>query len=306
MHNKSVAAGTGAGTLRAVRRTLLAGILGAAALASMGGTLIPSAAKADGPDAAVASASVADIVKAKTNVADLYAGYLAGTTSYKDLTTAELALERMTGEDIKGPAFEGKQRLAANYAPFRQVTSYYCGPATVQSILWYLGVRDEAGASNPAAAKGMTGRGDLDQRLLAGRSHLRTESGHGTDWGGIVPDTINKWRGTRWYQPFATANAGGTLHKDQAWRNIVYAIDHGYPVAANVLLSSSTVLPTGFNPGMNYQHWETIVGYFEKDGVKYVKVGQVYGAGNLEYDPLQEIPWDTYWPAIGNHFGMVW
>jgi hypothetical protein len=290
--------------LRALRRPLLPVLAAAAiAFATFAGLGPSGAAEAETPTVA---ASTADIVAAKTNVADLYAGYLAGSISYADLFKAEEALSAMTGEDLKGPVFGSKRNLEANYSPFRQVTNYYCGPATVQSILWFLGSRDEDAVDNPASATGMTGRGDVDQRLLASGANLRTESGGGTDWGSIVPDTINKWRGTRWYAAFATPNAGGPLHKDQAWRDIQYAIDHGYPVAANVRLGSDTLLPQGFNPGMTYYHWETIVGYFEKDGVKYVKVGQVYAAGNLEYDPLQEIPWDTYWPAIGSHFGIVW
>ncbi|MEX1103603.1 MAG: C39 family peptidase, partial [Dehalococcoidia bacterium] len=275
MHIKSVATGTDAGMLCALRRPLIAAVLGAFALASMSGIVNPAPAHAETPQQA-APASTADIVKAKTNVADLYAGYLAGTTSYADLNQAEQALSAMTGEELKGPVFGGKRKLEEHYSPFRQVTDYYCGPATVQSILWFLGARDEDAVSDPASATGMTGRGDVDQRLLANGTNLRTESGHGTDWGSIVPDTINNWRGTRWYAAFATPNAGGTLHKDQAWRDIQYAVDHGYPVAANVSLNSNTLIPAGFNPGIAYQHWETIAGYFEKDGVRYVKVGQVY------------------------------
>lgn len=303
MHNRSVAHSADGGSLCAHQRAFLVAVAAAAlAFACFLGLAGPAAAVADTPSAA----TTADIAAAKTNVADLYAGYLAGSISYADLFKAEQALAEMTGEGLKGPASGSKRNIEANYSPFRQATDYYCGPATVQSILWFLGVRDEDAVNTPASASGMTGRGDVDQRLLAGGSNLRTEAGHGTDWGSVVPDTINKWRGTRWYTAFATPNAGGTLHKDQAWRDIQYAVDHGYPVAANVLLSSSTYLPTGFNSGISYRHWETIVGYFEQDGVKYVKVGQVYASGNLEYDPLQEIPWDSYWPAIGNHYGIVW
>ncbi len=298
MHNKSVARRADAGMLRALRRPLFPAIAAALALATLASISSPAEAQTS------PAATTADIVAAKTNVADLYAGYLAGTNSLEDLKTAEAALGAMTGEDIQDTA--EKDQLAANYSPFRQVTDYYCGPATVQSILWALGVRDEDAVNDPASATGMTGRGDVDQRLLANGANLRTEAGHGTDWGAIVPDVINGWRGSRWYAPFATPNAGGTLHKDQAWRDIVYATDHGYPVAANARLGSSTLLPQGFNPGITYYHWETILGYFEMDGVKHVKVGQVYGAANLEYDPIQEIPWDSYWPAIGTHFGIVW
>lgn len=309
MHNKSVAAGTDTGMLCALRRPLIAALFGAFALASFTGTAPLTPVRADTPEdvsRAVANTSAEDIVAAKTNVADLYAGYLAGSNSESEVRRAEAVLSVMTGEAIPAVSAGGKARLASDYAPIRQVTDYYCGPATVQSILWFLGVRDEAAVNAPATAEGMTGRGDVDQPLLASGSQLGTEYGQGTDWGNVVPDTINNWRGTRWYQAFGTANAGGTLHKDQAWRDIVYAVDHGYPLAANVTLSSNTVLPTGFDPGMDYQHWETIVGYFVQNGVKYVKVGQVYGAENLEYDPLQEIAWDTYWPAIGNHYGIVW
>ena len=96
------------------------------------------------------------------------------------------------------------------------------------------------------------------------------------------------------------------LTQDQAWRDIQYAIDHGYPVAANVLLGPGTYTPTGFFEGSTYEHWETVVGHFERDGKKWVKVGQVYGTESLGYDPLQEIPWDAYWSAIANWHGIVW
>jgi hypothetical protein len=253
-------------------------------------------------DAQAAVELATDIPTAKTQVANLYDDVLHGRASEAALREAESRLSAMTGEPIQPPSNGARDHLAANYSPFRQVTDYYCGPATVQSILWYLGVRDEGGAANPGAAKGMTGRGDIDQPLLAGPEWLNTEAAQGTDWGGNVPGAINRWRGTNWYASFPAEN----LTQDQAWRDIQYAIDHGYPVAANVLLGPGTYTPTGFFEGSTYEHWETVVGHFERDGKKWVKVGQVYGTESLGYDPLQEIPWDAYWSAIANWHGIVW
>lgn len=302
MHCESVAGATDRGRVRPLSAGLLAvTTLALLVLVAWGARTIP--ARADGEPSASAPAGIAE---AKTRLANVYDAYLRGDAGSAELGAAEREVAQLTGEKIPAVASMGRTKLAANFAPMRQVTSFYCGPATVQSILWYLGVRDEAAIHHPETATGMTGRGDVDQKLLAGSSWLNTGPEDGTSWGEVVPRTINAWRGTNWYAAFGTENVGGTLTKDQALRDIVYAIDHGYPVAANVLLSESTVLPTGFYPGYDYDHWETIVGYFDRGGERYVKIGQVYGADGLTYDPLHEIRWDDYWLAIDARYGIVW
>lgn len=307
MHNRSVAQRADAGPLCASRSASIATILGGLVVV-LGTALYGSQpAEADAPPrpGLREAASIEEIAVAKTEVADLYAGVQAGTVRSSELRAAEWRLSLLTGEAIPSPRSGGRERLQRDFAPFRQVTDYYCGPATVQSILWFLGVRDEAGTAAPARATGMTGRPDVDQPELATDSWLGTEAAEGTAWGEAVPDALNRWRGTRWYAAFGTPNANGTLHKEQAMRDIVYAIDHGYPVAANVLLSDATLIPDGFSEGSVYTHWETIVGYFDRDGTRYVKIGQVYGEG-AGYDPLHEIAWDEYWPAIESWYGIVW
>lgn len=305
MHNRSVARRTDAGPLCVSQSAVIALLIGFVVLfaAAQFGT---QSASADAPSpTAPPPATAAEIVAAKTRVANLYAAVQAGTGSSSELRRAEAELTAMTGERIVPVVTGGRNRLARNFAPFRQVTDYYCGPATVQSILWFLGVRDEARAANAGVADGVTDRAGPDQQQLATDRWLGADAAEGTSWGDAVPDAINAWRGTRWYAAFGTPNVDGTLDKEQAMRDIVYAIDHGYPVATNVLLSDTTFIPAGFSEGREYEHWETIVGYFDRDGARYVKVGQVYGEGDA-YDPLQEIPWDEYWPAIENWYGIVW
>lgn len=311
MHNRSVAPCADGRPRLVSRRSLFATVVGGLLILLAAAPLSSRPASAETPTDstsgwAAGRGTTQEIVAAKTRVANLYAAVRAGSAAASELRRAEAELGIMTGERIAPVSAGGRDRLARDFSPFRQVTDYYCGPATVQSMLWFLGVRDEdAAGADIAGRDGMTGRADFDQAQLANDSWLGTEAFAGTNWGDTVPNALNAFRGTSWYAAFGTPNVEGTLDKEQAMRDIVYAIDHGYPVAANVFLSDWTLIPDGFSEGFAYEHWETIVGYFDRDGTRYVKIGQVYGEGD-DYDPLQEIPWDKYWPAIENWHGIVW
>jgi hypothetical protein len=270
-------------------------------------------------------ATAIEIEAAKTAAANAYDAYLRGRGSLRQLEDAERLLTVMTGEKIPTPVHSGVQAgstlakvaiepaattsLQKYFKPFRQQTSFWCGPATAQSILWFLGVRQSAEANPDTGDQDwLTGNMPRDQRVLANSGWLATNRYGGTNWGQqYMPETLNAWRGTEWYVQSATPNIGnGRLDKDQALRNIQYATDRGYPVAANVLYSSRTYYPAGFMPGVTYRHWDTVYGYFERDGRTWVQVGQVYAEPGLGYQPMYEVPWDTHWSSIGNWFGIVW
>jgi hypothetical protein len=251
---------------------------------------------------------------AKQVAANTYDAFLRGTASEDELARAEANLGALSGEAIPSTAldpatgYSPRMRLEREFVTLRQVTGYYCGPASVQSILWYLGPHTSAAID---AVKGyrpsLTGDPLYDQPLLADYFWLATDHYESTPWGEYyVPFTINTWRGTNWYVQAATPNAGGALTKDQAWRNIQYDLDHGYPLAVNVLYSGDTIYPAGFRGGIAYQHWDTIfAAYRGADGRDYVRIGEVYGVGG-SYKPYQDVPWDEYWPAIGSWLGIVW
>lgn len=248
-----------------------------------------------------------DIVRLKTDAANAYDAVLRGAGSKTDLARIEDRLYAATGEARRNASSRmASLLLNERYRPFRQVNTYYCGPATVASMLWFMGAREMPVTNANGERPALTGDTASDQALLAGADWLNTESMGGTGWGGIIPRVLNEWRGTEWYVESATERLGGTLTKDQAFRNIRYSLDRGYPVAANILYGASTFYPAGFAEGRDYEHWNTLLGYFERDGQWFVRVGEVYGDNLLGYQPLQEIPWDQYWTAIEAQYGIVW
>lgn len=261
-----------------------------------------------------------DILAAKTAAANAYVNSLYGIGSSADLQRAEANLFRLTGEPnasgtqvrastdaANAPSIDAL-RLKLNFFPMEQITPYYCGPATVQTILSFLGPR-QSWAVDPITNRHdeLTGDPHKDQRLLANNFWLGTDRNGGTNWGeAYVPFALNAWRGTRWYVQAATPNLGGTLTKDQALRNIRYDTDHGYPVAENVLYSAETYYPAGFMPGIRYKHWDTIFGQVSANNQTFVQIGQVYHDNRSPYERYQQVPWDIHWSAIGGWYGIVW
>ncbi len=261
------------------------------------------------------------ILAAKEAAANAYVNSLYGIGSEADVQRAEAVVRKLTGEGnadrtqvstpknaSTAPSVDAL-RLKLNFFPVEQINSYYCGPATVQTILQFLGPR-QSWAVDPITNRHdeLTGDPQTDQRLLANHFWLGTDRNNGTNWGdAYVPFALNAWRGTRWYVQAPTANLeGGTLTKDQALRNIRYDTDHGYPVAENVLYSAETYYPAGFMPGIRYKHWDTIFGQAASDNQTYVQIGQVYHDKTTPYQRYQQVPWDIHWTAIGGWYGIVW
>jgi hypothetical protein len=199
--------------------------------------------------------------------------------------------------------------LSLNFFPFEQVTPYYCGAATVQSILQFLGPH-RSWAFDPETNGHDVLKADpqQDQTLLANNFWLATDQNNGTNWGErYIPFALNAWRGSRWYVQTATPTLeGGTLTKDQALRDIQYDTDRGYPVAENVLYSAETYYPAGFMPGIRYEHWDTVYGHVSDNGSEYVQIGQVYHDQQTPYNRWQQVQWDVHWTAIEAWHGIVW
>jgi hypothetical protein len=268
-----------------------------------------------------------DILEAKAAAANAYHRFLRGEGTREELVHAESLVARLTGESIGNhdwstwettPAAlkRGGQTVPQNYGslqsgfwPFEQITWWYCGPATAQSILWFLGPRksqtyDELWGGYPS----LTGDPFQDQWLLASDFWLATNKYEGTMWGqNYMQFTLNKWRGTDWYVQSLAPGGGGDLTKEQALIVMRYDFDHNYPVAENVLYSPETYYPFGFWPGIRYEHWDVAYGYQEDpDGTPYIQVGQVYHEAGLPYERFQQVSWDVHWLAIANWFGIVW
>ena len=257
----------------------------------------------------------ASVARAKTEAANVYARYRQGDATLADVLRADQVVGRLTGALSPQRSVlaalstaDGNSGLLKGYMPFRQINSYYCGPATVQSMLWQLTSSEQSvQARTSDDVLTLSGDPNVDQPRLASDGWLSTETFGGTPWGDdYIPRTLNTWLASNWYVSAGTANVDGDLDKDQAMRNIQYSIDRGYPVAANVVYSPETYYPAGFYPGATYSHWDTIYGYGEQAGGMTVNVGQVYASDGMEYQPRQQVDWDTHWSAIGSWYGIVW
>lgn len=268
------------------------------------------------------------IATTKMQAAQAYAERLEGRGQQAKLDGLEQWLRALTGEPRRDPApaqapprqetfpffasggtaGAAQSPLQARFWPFEQVNTWYCGPATAQSILRFLGANvSKAPNGDTGKREELTGKPEDDQRILASDFWLSTDRYHGTNWGPqYMPFTLNAWRGTRWYVQAPTENAGGTLTKQQALAAIKYDTDRAYPVAENVLYSNRTYYPAGFWPGVTYSHWDTVYGHYKVGNRQVVQVGQVYHDNRLPYDRFQDIDWDTHWTAIGIWYGIVW
>jgi len=274
---------------------------------------------------AAAPKKAAAIAEAKMAAAMAYSGQVDGKPA-KNLESLEKWTRALTGESRKdvrpsSPEFalpkDGKAQPLSNqkraelqtrYLPFEQVTDYYCGPATVMSMLHFLGATEAKIKNHDGGIDRLNGDPVHDQRLLAGDFWLATEKYNGTMWGeGYVPFALNGFLGTDWYVLEGTPNVGGDLTKDKALAAIRYDTDRGYPVAENVLYSPETYYPAGFWPGITYMHWDTVFGHYkEGNGRQMVQIGQVYHSPTLPFERYQSIPWDVHWDAIGKWYGIVW
>lgn len=267
----------------------------------------------------------AEIAAAKIAAANAYDAYLRGRGTAQQIAVAELRLSALTGERIPTPVpyqvpttngrsnTAGPQpplsRIQSQFQVFRQVNDIYCGPAAAMSILLFLGATESATYDrtrdeNPV----LIGDPERDQGILANSFWLATNQYSGTNWGQpYMPFTLNAWRGTDWYVQSGTPKVEGTLTREQAWRNIQYSIDRGYPIAVNVRYGPGTFTLAGFNPAITYRHWDIISGYYtDSEGKRFVRVSEVYGDPDYGYEPHQDVPWEEYWLTIGRWHGMVW
>jgi hypothetical protein len=221
---------------------------------------------------------------------------------------ASLAATPAQGPGVDRAPGGQQSNLQRFFWPYEQVTTYYCGPATAESILQFLGPsRSRAVNPDTQAPDALTGVPADDQRLLASDFWLATEKYNGTQWGpSYMPFTLNAWRGTQWYVQSGTPTVEGTLTKDQALAAIIYDTDRSYPVAENVIYSNLTYYPAGFWPGVTYQHWDTVYGHYKIGDRDVVQIGEVYHDTRLPYDRFQDVAWDVHWSAIDRWYGIVW
>jgi hypothetical protein len=246
-----------------------------------------------------------------------------GATEELDRLVAEW--RRLTGENNQYPSLThntfsdpggGGAATFAGTLPvtvYEQINSYYCGPATTQTILRYLGPQtSQTYDTYYGGYPTLNGSGAHDQPILATHFWLATETYNGTPWGSpYVPWSLNNWRGTPAYSGSAGPGLGGSMTKSDAWGYIDFDMTYGYPIAENIKYDDTlSYIPSGFNPNVTFTHWDVVKGNLI-DTVPYphqtwVYIGQVYHSPGYSYYPNQWVMWDTHWKAIEIHHGIVW
>jgi hypothetical protein len=224
----------------------------------------------------------------------------AGTGSQNDADIALAQLVKVTGESVVAPkTTAGPSPLTATLSvpSYAQYTNYYCGPATAQDILRFLGPTTSRTYDTVTHAYDVVnGNTSHDQPILANAFWLNTSPINGTYWGDpYMPLTLNNWHGSYWYQ----STASGNLTQSQAWIDVDSDMNLNHPIAENVLYSASTYLPPGF-PSGTYLHWDVIFG----DNSSFqAGIAQPYGNPRT---PYYWEPWATQYSAIHANHGIVW
>jgi len=268
----------------------------------------------------------ATVIAAKVAAATIYDQYLNGAATLKDVQAADRRVEQFTRAEVPEPSRNfmavenGTDPLTkypagvqlSGFQVFAQNNYYYCGPATVQSMLFYFAKKDIK-FKTAATVNSFTQEYDVvyghprDQHILASEFWLATDKYGGTNYGEpYVPFTLNAWRGDQYYTQHSTVTNGGTLNADEFMRAVRYNTDRGFPIAENARYNGYSYYPAGFQPGIDYFHWDLIYGHFYKDGVQYVQQGQPYASPGYSWAPYQNVPWSTIWTALGSWYGIVW
>jgi len=168
------------------------------------------------------------------------------------------------GASCGGGGYPGSASLVANQTP--QITSYYCGPATVHEALGAVGV-------------------SLSQSAAA--TALHTTSG-GTAWSGggtspsgyPVPDVLNRYQSRNYYVPQAVSSASpsaiDTYENDL--ESDIYAVRA--PVVGNAWEVPNGYHLTGHPSNSQIFHWFEIRGY-QSSGASTMYEDSVHGATSI-------------------------
>lgn len=139
-----------------------------------------------------------------------------------------------------------------------QINSYYCGPATVSSMLNAKSV--SVGQSTAASSLGTTT--------------------NGTDWyngsGYPVRNTLNNYLNTAWYAPYGTSIDVSTFIS-----NVTFDIDNSYSVAGDAYEVVNGYHLVG-HPNANIFHWFAIDGY-SNSGNSTHYADSVHGASSISW-----------------------
>lgn len=160
------------------------------------------------------------------------AGWVAavdlGTSSQFDANPSAYGLRRCTSSTAK----------TLPYTWHGQETGYFCGPASTQIAL---------------SARGKV----VSQTALAAALGTTTD---GTSHIGLVRNALNAYLQTSWFETKPISDPPTAQQRTLLKADIVFNIDHGYPLVANVV---SGWRPAGYPSGLIY-HYVAIIGYDQK------------------------------------------
>ena len=174
-----------------------------------------------------------------------------------------------------------------------QERDYYCGPSTAKSII-------SSRSSNPS------------QKTLAHKDWLETDVWGNTPWwvGGNADGynpmqyTLNKYQGINYYSIYGSSvTASGLKSK------VVYSIDRGYGIAADIWeVPGGSYLP-GHPAGYEIFHWVPIDGYYNYgDTIHYAE--PIYNASSVSWyqnikNPYYNVSLSTM-ANVTDVRGIVW
>ncbi len=140
-----------------------------------------------------------------------------------------------------------------------QTTSYWCGPTATKMAL-------SARIAPPS------------QQTIANQLPTST---NGTDWIGQVTRVLNQNLRAPWYVTRELPNDPPTpAQKDLLWRDLVRAIDNGFPLVANIVAPPNNH-PPGY-PNHTIYHYISVIGYNRETRQAYVADSANFG-GNQKY-----------------------
>ncbi|MFD0574632.1 C39 family peptidase [Kitasatospora gansuensis] len=125
---------------------------------------------------------------------------------------------------------------------------------------------------------------------------LTTNTG-GTDSVRQIMWGLNTYGNTDWYHAM-TVNSPMTATQSQAWRNdVVYNIDHGYPVVVNLVGLPGSHPPNW--PNREVYHYVTVVGYFDFGRLRVVDSAAGAGGGLRDDWAQTEKEWTAATDDVG-------
>jgi peptidase C39-like protein len=150
-----------------------------------------------------------------------------------------------------------------------QQTGYWCGPGSTRMAL-------STRLANPPS-----------QQTLA--NYMGTTV-NGTDDVSLVRGALNYYLGTTWFVAKYMPDPPSQAERDQLKHDIVYNIDHDYPLVANVV---SGWRPPGY-PGGTIYHYVAIVGYDQSGDLVLIADPAGDGAGGSSWTNVPR----TYWISV--------